>query len=156
MMDELVLRLVLADDDDDDCLFFKDALTRLPVATRLTRVEDGEHLMQLLTSSSAPLPFAIFLDLNMPRKNGHECLAELKKHQRLQQVPVVVLSTSSEPGVIDQLFRAGAAHYIAKPSDFFQLTSVIQQALDRLATGAQTAPERQQFVIEPLVTARPV
>ncbi|MVM38046.1 response regulator [Spirosoma sp. HMF3257] len=60
--------LLLADDDEDDCLFFKEALSRLPIASDLTTVQDGEQLMQLLTNRADPLPDALFLDLNMPRK----------------------------------------------------------------------------------------
>ena len=74
------LNILLADDDLDDCLFFKEALEGMPVNTHLTAVHDGEQLMQLLANEKIKLPDILFLDLNMPRKNGFECLTEIKQN----------------------------------------------------------------------------
>src|ERR1700685_2111548 len=88
------LNLLLADDDMDDCFFFKEALEGLALSTNMTAVHDGEQLMQLLTEEAYELPHVLFIDLNMPRKNGFECLAEIRLNQKLRQVPVIVYSTS--------------------------------------------------------------
>lgn len=121
--------LLLADDDEDDCLFFKEALNRLPIDTDLTTVHDGDQLMQLLTKSKNPLPDALFLDLNMPRKSGYDCLAELKLNPKPKPIPVIILSTFFEQEVADQLFLSGAKDCLQKPTDFAQLKQLIQQSL---------------------------
>jgi len=142
--------LLLADDDKDDCLFFKDALEELPLTADLTTVHDGEQLMQLLSErkSEPPPPHVLFLDLNMPRKNGFECLAELKHDEKLKLLPVIVFSTSFEQDVVNLLYKQGAQHYIRKPAEFSQLKRVIHQALI-LATEEQAVqPPREDFVIK--------
>ena len=131
----MALQLLLADDDEDDCLFFKEALAELPVDTHLTTVQDGEQLMQWLTTNTGPLPQALFLDLNMPRKGGYECLVEIKADQQLQQIPVIILSTSFEKEVADRLYKKGALDCIRKPTDFSQLKQLIQQTLMLLTPG---------------------
>jgi len=131
----MALQLLLADDDEDDCFFFKEALAELPVATHLTTVQDGEQLMQWLTTNTGPLPQALFLDLNMPRKGGYECLVEIKADQQLQQIPVIILSTSFEKEVADRLYKKGALDCIRKPTDFSQLKQLIQQTLMLLTPG---------------------
>jgi CheY-like chemotaxis protein len=128
------LNILLADDDPDDCSFFKEALEGLNIAATLTIVNDGEELMELLNNEEgednyAPLPDVIFLDINMPRKNGYECLAEIKKNKKLQDLPVVIFSTSNAQDKISLLFKIGAQVYIHKPRDFEQLKQVINHAL---------------------------
>ena len=131
----MALQLLLADDDEDDCLFFKEALEELPVATHLTTVHDGEQLMQWLTTHTGPLPQALFLDLNMPRKGGDECLKEIKADQRLQQIPVIILSTSFGKEAADWLYQKGAFASFRKPADFSQLRQLIQETLSLLTPG---------------------
>ncbi|MCY7359219.1 MAG: response regulator [Rudanella sp.] len=126
------LRLLLADDDDDDCLFFKQALEELPIDTHLTTVQDGEQLMNWLATNIGPLPDALFLDLNMPRKGSCECLVEIKADQRLRQLPVIILSASFEKEMADRLYKKGATSCILKPADFSQLKQLIQQTLSSL------------------------
>ena len=84
------LNILLADDDTDDCLFFKDAVTVFIPAANFTAVHDGDQLMQLLGNTTNKMPDMLFLDLNMPRKNGFECLTEIKQHEKLKTMPVVI------------------------------------------------------------------
>ena len=86
------LHVLLADDDIDDCIFFKEALAELLLSTQLTAVHDGEQLMQHLTDETCELPDVVFLDINMPRKNGFECLAEIKLSGKLKLLPVRLLA----------------------------------------------------------------
>jgi CheY-like chemotaxis protein len=123
------LNVLLADDDADDRFFFKRALTDLSMDTELTTVNDGEQLMQHLSENSEHLPNVIFLDINMPRKNGHECLVEIKKNAKLKDIPVVMFSTSNSWDSINMLFKSGSDVYIHKPSDYAQLKQVIHHAL---------------------------
>ncbi len=89
------MNILLADDDTDDCNFFKAALKSLPIPTDLTVVNDGEELMTYLSEKTEHLPNALFLDINMPRKNGFECLAEIKNNKKLKDLPVIMFSTSN-------------------------------------------------------------
>lgn len=127
------LNILLADDDIDDCLFFKEALEALPVITKLKVVYDGDELMNYLTDNKAQLPHVLFLDINMPRKNGFECLAEIKHNEKLKDLPVVMFSTSKALDKINILFKTGADVYIHKPSNFSELVQVIHHALPMAA-----------------------
>jgi CheY-like chemotaxis protein len=140
------LNLLLADDDIDDCTFFKDALEELPLSTHLTAVHEGEQLMQLLTKETTELPHVLFLDLNMPRKNGFDCLSEIKLHKKLNQLPVIIFSTSFEQDVVNLLYKNGAQHYIRKPAEFSQLKNVIQQLLTCIAQENISKPTLENFV----------
>jgi len=123
------LNVLLADDDSDDCLFFKKALEQLIPTANLIIVNDGEELMSYLNESDEPLPSILFLDINMPRKNGLECLSEIKHNEKLEDMPIVMFSTSNSWETINMLFKSGAHVYIHKPSDFAQLKQVIHHAL---------------------------
>lgn len=96
--------ILLADDDNDDCLLFKDALGDLPLATHLTIVRDGEQLM-LLLNAKEELPDVLFLDLNMPRRNGFDCLSEIKENEKLRSLPVIIFSTSFDPDIVNLVCR---------------------------------------------------
>jgi CheY-like chemotaxis protein len=123
------LNILLADDDTDDCVFFKDAITELSNTTQLTAVHDGDQLMNYLTDNLENLPHVLFLDLNMPRKNGLECLSEIKRNKKLNKLPVIIFSTSYSTDTISLLFKIGAHVYIHKPNDFAKLKQVIQHGL---------------------------
>jgi CheY-like chemotaxis protein len=139
--------ILLADDDPDDCIFFNEAVEALQLATSLKMVNDGEQLMQFLTKNNNPLPDVLFLDLNMPRKNGFECLAEIKYNALLQSLPVVIFSTSLEQDVVNQLYNNGAHYFIRKPADFFHFKKIIQHTILLLSQEIITLPEREDFVI---------
>jgi len=123
------LNVLLADDDTDDCLFFKKALEELQLETHLTIVHDGEQLMTYLFENTKNLPDILFLDISMPRKNGIECLSEIKQNKKLKDIPLVLLSTSNSKDMISIVFKIGANVYIHKPGDFEQLKQVIHHAL---------------------------
>ena len=129
MMNLKQLNILLADDDLDDCRFFKEALEALPLTTKLTTVNDGEELMTYLLENTDHLPHVLFLDINMPRKDGFECLTEIKNNDTLKDLPVVMFSTSGAQDKISILFKTGADVYIRKPSNFAQLVQVIHHAL---------------------------
>ena len=148
------LNVLLADDDADDCIFFKAALDELLIPTHLTVVHDGEQLMQLLTNESTELPDVLFLDINMPRKNGKECLVEIKLNNKLKHFPVIMFSTSYEKEVVNLLHKNGAQYFIRKPSEFLQFKKVIQQTLALVAqdlpvdkAGNISQPTIENFVL---------
>ena len=127
--------ILLADDDMDDRFFFTKALKELTVATQLVTVNNGEQLMEYLHLNTANLPHVLFLDLSMPRKTGFECLAEIKEHELLKNLPVVMYTTSYtrsldfEDKLKNTLSKMGAKDYIRKPGDFEILKQVIHEAL---------------------------
>lgn len=139
--------ILLADDDPDDCIFFKEAVEALQLATSLIMVNDGEQLMQFLTKNNSPFPDVLFLDLNMPRKNGFECLAEIKHNPVLQSLPVVIFSTSLEQDMVNQLYNNGAQYFIRKPADFLQFKKIIQHTVILLSKENIALPAREDFVI---------
>lgn len=142
--------ILLADDDKEDCLFFKEALEELPIPTSLTIVHDGEQLMQMLAKVTIELPHVLFLDLNMPRKNGFSCLEEIKCDFRLKDLPVIIFSTPCEQELADQLYDYGAYLYICKPTDFTKLKIVIHHALLRLVIVDAPKRAKENFMLKHL------
>lgn len=142
--------LLLADDDEDDCDFFKEALDELVISTALVTVNDGEQLMNfLLKNSSDSLPDILFLDLNMPRKSGFECLNEIKRIEELKHLPVIIFSTSLNTDIVDLMYEKGAIHYIQKPGEFMQLKKVIENALNESTKNNFKQPQRDHFILQP-------
>jgi len=141
------LNILLADDDADDYFFFKKALEGSSISTNLTTVSDGEHLMRLLKNETHELPDVLFLDLNMPRKNGFECLTEIKLSSRLKLLPVIVFSTSFEQEVVNLLYQNGAQYFLRKPSEFSQYKKIILQTLIMIQQANTAQPAKENFVI---------
>jgi len=120
---------MLADDDEDDRLFFKEAFEEVKIKYDISTFNDGEQLMQYLNQHGNPLPDIIFLDLNMPRKSGMECLREIRQDDRLKRISVAIYSTSSSEQDIEDTFVAGANVYIKKPNDFNMLKKVLSDVV---------------------------
>ena len=139
--------LLLADDDVDDCSFFEDALEDLPISATLTIVNDGVELMNFLSTKSGSLPGALFLDLNMPRKSGFECLSEIKSIELLKDLPVIIFSTSLNIEVVDLLYQKGAQDYIRKPGEYNKLKQVILDAVNLTSENKITQPPRDKFIL---------
>lgn len=140
------LNILLADDDTDDCFFFKEAVTTLIPHANFTAVHDGEQLMQRLADETNKLPDVLFLDLNMPRKNGFECLTEIKQHQKLKHLQVVIFSTSHSYDDINITFKTGSDVYVRKPSNYDQLLQLIQHALP-IAADNITAKGKLKYIL---------
>jgi len=106
LMNKKQYNLLLADDDEDDCDFFKEALDELHLPTSLVTVNDGVQLMDFLSEKSVEnLPDILFLDLNMPRKNGLECLREIKQNEAYKNLPVIIFSTSLDRDIVDLVYE---------------------------------------------------
>ena len=141
------INILLVDDDKGDCLLFRNALEELPVSAHLTVVHNGEQLIEELTKKGNKLPDVLFLDLNMPRKNGFASLGEIKRNTGLQELPVIIFSTSSEQDTVKQVFRDAAHYYICKPADFSQLKKVIYEALTLITQKDNFLPLKDSFII---------
>lgn len=140
------LIILLADDDKDDRFFFEKALKTLSITTRLTSVEDGKKLIEYLSKHSDKLPDVLFLDLNMPLKNGSECLIEIKATKKLQRLPVIIYSTSLHEDVADLLYKKGA-HYYVRKTDLAELEKILSRVLTLLVNKQFARPARSEFVV---------
>ena len=147
------IQILLADDDKDDCLLFKDALDELPISVHLTTVHSGEQLMRLFNKNEK-LPDILFLDLNMPRKNGFQCLTEIKQNEKLRELPVIIFSTSFDQDIVNLLYKNGAQYCIRKPNQFSQLKNLLHRAITLTAHtlashngGNVVQPSKESFVI---------
>lgn len=125
--------ILMADDDADDRLLAKDALTECRLANELHFVENGEELLDYLlrrgrftSLGEAPRPGLILLDLNMPKKDGREALKEIKADPELRKIPVVVLTTSRADTDIGRIYELGANSFISKPVSFDSLVDVMK------------------------------
>ncbi len=126
---EHVLNIYLADDDDADQFLFREALDEMKLRTSLTVADSGIHLLKLLDETISALPDIIFMDINMPVKNGFECLDELKQKHGLKDIPVVMLSSSCLPESERMALKLGASKYICKPNTFDALVREIKDVL---------------------------
>ena len=128
--------ILMADDDPDDRLLVKDALSESEgeskVANQLRFAEDGEDLMDYLLHrgkhsdpNHSPRPDLILLDLNMPRKDGREALREIRSHDELRNIPVVIFSTSRAETDITLLYGLGANSFVTKPVAFDSLVNTL-------------------------------
>ena len=147
------IQLLLADDDEDDRFLFNRDLKTLPFNTQLTTVEDGEQLMNYLAKNMKKLPDLLFLDNNMPCKNGAECLQEIKKHPTLKALPVIMYSTYVHDDLAD-VFYAGKAHYFIKKTDQKDLRKLLQHVLTLFVSKKFSLPTRENFVLSAPEIAR--
>jgi CheY-like chemotaxis protein len=125
--------ILMADDDPDDRLMAEKALNESHLRNVLRFVEDGEELMDYLQHrgkysdpATAPEPGLILLDLNMPRKDGREALAEIKTHPCLRHIPVVILTTSESEIDVLRSYDLGANSFITKPVSFQGLVEAMK------------------------------
>ncbi len=123
------LRILLADDDEDDRTFFSEAIAELKMTNQLILFNDGKDLMEYLLRPDVSLPHILFLDLNMPYKNGLDCLKEIRADDRFKNVSVAIYSTSSSEKDIEDTFIEGANIYIKKPNNFSELKRVIKEVV---------------------------
>jgi CheY-like chemotaxis protein len=128
-MQKEAIYVLLADDDVDDRLFFKEAFEEIKIRTDVQIVKDGMELMKELTKPDARLPHILFLDLNMPRKTGMECLQEIKADSRFNDIAIAIYSTSASDQDIEQTFVNGANVYIKKPNDFGTLKKILTEVI---------------------------
>ncbi|WP_158975304.1 response regulator [Cellulophaga sp. L1A9] len=141
------LNIALADDDEDDRLLFKDAIEEIKIKTKLSLFTNGKELMDYLVLPNVILPEVIFLDLNMPIKNGMQCLKEIRDHAKLRDLSVAIYSTSSSERDIEETFVNGANVYINKPNSFGELRTVIEKVLQLNWQYETSALNRENFLL---------
>jgi CheY-like chemotaxis protein len=123
--------ILMADDDDDDYLLTQKALKASKLLNTLIRVKDGEELVDYLLKrgeyehQETVRPGIILLDLNMPRKDGREALKEIKEHEDLRNIPIVVFTTSKAEEDVYKTYQLGVNSFITKPVTFSNLLEVM-------------------------------
>jgi len=126
--------VLMADDDEDDCLLVESAFQDMGIAHVLRFVGDGQELLDYLYNEGdfadpekSPRPDLILLDLNMPRIDGREALARIKSDSQLKNIPVLILTTSREERDIALSKHAGASSFLSKPEEFADLTDTLEK-----------------------------
>ncbi len=124
--------ILIADDDNDDQYMIKEAFDSVNLTEHIHTVNDGVELLDYLykkgtyKNSPAFIPKLILLDHNMPKKDGRECLKEIKSNATLKKIPVIVYSTSSNPDDINYAYENGANSYIIKPYSYQELIKIME------------------------------
>lgn len=143
-----ITNIILAEDDIDDQNIFQIALQEIDAKIEAQFVSNGKELLQILQTAE---PDLIFLDLEMPYKNGLECLVEMKKDHRLQKIPVVVFSSTTKPANIQTAYEMGAHLFFIKPPIYSDYLSSIR-AIFHLNWNAPDSV-REQYCINGRFTA---
>jgi DNA-binding NtrC family response regulator len=118
----------LVDDDADDCMLFEDAITEMGVTVAVVCVADGADLLNKLRQATV-VPEIVFLDVNMPLKNGLDCLSEIKQDEQFKHLPVVMWSTSGQSETVEKAYRTGARLFMKKPHNFNKLKMLLHEVL---------------------------
>jgi len=121
---------MIIDDDADDRFVFTSTLKEMLSSTECIEADSGENALRQLRETEK-LPDFIFLDVNMPLMNGYECLKELKRDKKLQNIPVIIYSTSFTEQSIKEFRTHGASSYLKKPTDLNKLPEAIIEAIKR-------------------------
>ena len=128
MANEKKFKLLLADDDADDRELFSEAISEIDPSIILMMVEDGEKLMKQLKEARS-IPDIIFLDLNMPRKNGKECLLEIQYYDYLQKIPIIIYSTSISNKDIHESWSKDVMGFMRKPDSYIKLKEFVKKVI---------------------------
>ena len=119
----------IADDDPDDQELFIKALKEIDDDCDCITAFNGEEALYKLVNEKGYPPDLIFLDLNMPKKNGKQCLKEIKLNKDIRDIPVIIYSTSAEKKEIEETTQLGAAYFMQKPNRFTELRKALVQIL---------------------------
>ncbi len=139
--------IFLADDDCEDREFFAEALKEIDPSARLVTSRNGAELMELLQKDTTPKPDIIFLDLNMPLKDGFECLHEIKSNETLKDAIVVIFTTSGFKEDIDITYDKGASLFVIKPNDYYILIDTIRKVFTVCSENGFSQPAKPEFAL---------
>lgn len=127
------MHLLLIDDNEDDLILLSDALSRCQMRVQTATAQCGEDALAYLHGEGAqvgaPRPDLVLLDINMPRMNGFDVLEAIRKHPQTCQLPVIMFTTSDNPGDIQRAYAAGANSYLCKPLERKELNQILAQFL---------------------------
>ena len=138
--------ILIADDDSDDASFLAEAIQHILPSAKCVHVRDGIAALRHIKTNAKP--DLVFLDLNMPLKNGIDCLKDISNLELLPDTPIVIYSTSQNIKDIDQAYKYNASFYIIKPSSFTELCKVISTAIVFLGKPRGERVEKANFVLK--------
>jgi DNA-binding NtrC family response regulator len=131
------MSFLIVDDDADDRMLFIEAVREIDETIDCKIAGNGEQALKLLRNTEYPLPDFIFLDIRMPRLNGKKCLFEIKKDERLKNIPVIIYTTSRAVEESKELRAMGAFHFISKPRNADEIFYLISFVIDEQANAAR-------------------
>ena len=141
----MTARILLVEDSPGDVRLTREAMRQAKVHNELHVARDGEDAMAFLRRegefADAPRPGLVLLDLNLPRKDGREVLAEVKADEELRTIPIVVLTTSSAEEDVLRSYNLHANAYVTKPVDFDRFIGVVRQ-IDQFFVSVVKLPTR--------------
>lgn len=120
--------VLFIDDDEDDKLVFGHALKAIDTNIQYLTASDGLEALKILNEDLVILPDLIFMDLNMPKMDGFTCLDKIKKSKELKEIPVLILSTSTNPRDMEKARSLGATNFITKPSTYTGLIETLKSS----------------------------
>lgn len=126
----LNMNIFYADDDEEDREIFCEAIQQINPAIKIILSRDGQEALEILSTQKQP-PNFIFLDINMPRMNGIECLTKLKSDNRFKRIPVIIYSTTSDRNEVKKMKMLGAVDFIPKAHSFETLIESIHKVLTK-------------------------
>ncbi len=140
----IIKNIIIADDDWDDQILFKEAIENHQYAPFLQVVSNGNKLLKAL--EAGPLPDLIVLDLNMPNKNGMECLKEIRSNPLQKNIPIVILSTSKDIRDIELCYILGAQLFFSKPYTFESLKNMVHYIISIDWLNFPEKPDKDLFI----------
>lgn len=132
------LCFLLVDDDADDVSLFEETIAEVAPGVQLSVAGNGLEALRLLREGK-PKPHLVFMDLNMPRMGGKECLREIKADPELSAIPVLIYSTSSQVRDMEETMQGGAVCFITKPSTIRDLKTIVASLAGGLPHNLQAA-----------------
>jgi CheY-like chemotaxis protein len=138
-------KIVLADDDEDDRSFFRDAVNQLPAPSTLHIFNDGQKLLNYLFEEEE-LPDIIFLDLHMPKKDGMECVREIRSQARFNEVPIVMFTLAGQAPIMKDPNQPSANKFIEKTGSFNTLVQTLGDLLSEEGFQALKPQRRDQAI----------
>ena len=146
-MTERTIHILLVDDNLNEHFFFKHALVQVSRPIKFEALEGGIELLDYFKDDQKPLPDILFLDINMPLKNGKECLSALRSDSRFDKVPVVMYSTSDAQRDIDETYALGADLYVRKPNGMEALRAMISSVIFLYDKNELKQADKERFLL---------
>jgi DNA-binding response OmpR family regulator len=146
-MSHSVLSILLTDDNVNEHLFFKYAIKNINENIKVQSFSSGKVLLDYLNDGTSPLPDILFLDVNMPLKNGTECLAEIRAMKDLTELPIVMYSTSDSAEDVDKAYENGANLYVKKPIGIDELRQMLSKVFDIYQENKLKPGSRNEFLV---------
>jgi CheY-like chemotaxis protein len=140
------VNILIAEDDKDDFLLLQEAIEEVLPKFNIAHCKDGKQVVQKMDENL--VPDLIFLDLNMPKLNGIECLTDIRKRPDLHSTPVIIYSTSSNFEDIDVCYKNGCTLYLVKPASYKDLVTQVKKIFFRLGLPKKDLQSKEMFVVK--------